>query len=98
MLDPRPSGEHQSDNARDYHSDPASNFQRGREAKFHIDQSQYECQSKEAQSNSESASVRLHEIGVGTFGQFTSSFVPSFNPTRHSLPQDDPVQTNSLYP
>ena len=79
-----PLGEYDANNARNPCADPKNNFQRGWEAKFCIDKSHYESASDQTERNSESSPIGLHAVRVGTFCQFTSSFLPSFNPPRHA--------------
>jgi hypothetical protein len=79
-----PLGEYDANNGRNPSADPKNNFQHSGEAEFCIYKSHYESESDQTERNSESSPIGLHEVRIGTFYQFTSTFLPSFKPPLHS--------------
>ena len=78
-----PLGEYDANNDRNPSADPENNSQRSWEEEFGVYKSHYESESDQTERNSESSPIGLHEVRVGTFCQFTPSFLPSFKPPLH---------------
>jgi len=54
------------------------------QAEFRIEESQHKSQADQAEGNFVSSAIGPHQVRVGTFCDFKSSFLPSFNPPRHA--------------